>query len=180
DTGGPVIVANDTANISKLETAGIDVQVDYGLDMANAGKLRFNLLANFLEKYDFTYPGVQTLEFKGTIGPEPGDAFPDWRAVLRADWSLGPVTVGLRYRYFPSIENRYQDYSPDILGVPSIDYVDATVSYAYRDMVTVLIGANNIGDQMPPIYTNAPQMNTDPSTYDVLGRTYFARALVKF
>jgi outer membrane receptor protein involved in Fe transport len=179
DTGGPMVTANDTSNISKLETTGIDVQVDYGVELGAAGKLRLNLLTNFLGKYDFTYPGIPTLEFGGTIGPEPGDVYPDWKGMLNVNWALGPVNVGLRYRYLPSMDNRYADYSADIQGVPSIDYLDATFGYDFK-VVRLTVGANNINDQQPPLYSNAPQMNTDPSTYDVLGRTYFARAIAKF
>lgn len=179
DTGGPMVTANDTSNISKLETAGIDVQIDYGVELGGAGKLRLNLLTNFLEKYDFTYPGIPTLEFGGTIGPEPGNAYPDWKGMMNVNWALGPVDVGLRYRYIPSMDNRYADYSDDIKGVPSVDYFDATFGYDFK-VVKLTIGANNIADQQPPLYSNAPQMNTDPSTYDVLGRTYFARAIAKF
>ena len=36
------------------------------------------------------------------------------------------------------------------------------------------------GDPIAPLYTAAVQMNTDPSTFDVLGRRYFLRANLKF
>jgi outer membrane receptor protein involved in Fe transport len=41
-------------------------------------------------------------------------------------------------------------------------------------------GVTNLTDKDPPNYPGAIQSNTDPSTYDVLGRRYFVSAMYKF
>jgi outer membrane receptor protein involved in Fe transport len=44
----------------------------------------------------------------------------------------------------------------------------------------VHLGVENATDKQPPLYTSSIQMNTDPSTYDVLGRRYYLRANFNF
>jgi iron complex outermembrane receptor protein len=48
------------------------------------------------------------------------------------------------------------------------------------DTLELRAGVENLTDETPPLYTAAVQMNTDPSTFDVLGRRYFLRANLKF
>jgi iron complex outermembrane recepter protein len=64
--------------------------------------------------------------------------------------------------------------------VPSIDYIDLNASWYATEKAEISVGVINVTDQEPPLYTNPAQMNTDPSTYDVLGRRYFMRAAYKF
>jgi len=39
---------------------------------------------------------------------------------------------------------------------------------------------NNVGDQQPRVWDPGVQANTDPSTYDVLGRRYFVGLTARF
>ena len=52
------------------------------------------------------------------------------------------------------------------------------------EALRVTLGIDNLTDKDPPIYTSDSragiQANTDPSTYDVLGRRYFLNATYKF
>jgi len=61
--------------------------------------------------------------------------------------------------------------------VPTYLYHDLSARWKINDTFTLVVGVNNIGDKDPPIYTTDAQAgiqsNTDPSTYDVLGRRYF-------
>ena len=41
-------------------------------------------------------------------------------------------------------------------------------------------GVTNLTDEDPIIYPSNQQSNTDPSTYDVLGRRYFVAATYSF
>ena len=55
---------------------------------------------------------------------------------------------------------------------------------APNDTWEVQLGVNNIADKAPPTYTTDAQVgiqsNTDPSTYDVLGRRAFLTVGMKF
>ena len=39
---------------------------------------------------------------------------------------------------------------------------------------------NNLTDKDPPLFTSYSNSNTDPSTYDVLGRRYFVGVSARF
>ena len=66
------------------------------------------------------------------------------------------------------------------VGVPSVTYLDVNASWQFGDTVDLHLGVENATDEQPPLYTASIQMNTDPSTYDVLGRRYYLRANMKF
>ena len=44
----------------------------------------------------------------------------------------------------------------------------------------IAAGIRNLTDEDPVIYPTNQQANTDPSTYDVLGRRYFVSATYSF
>jgi len=181
-SGEPSVPSQGTDNVSSLRTAGIDVQVDWGLDLGRVGKLDLNLLGNWLQKWQITYlPGLPAINYKGTIGDVVGGTFPDYKLLLNARWSRGNFGAGLRAQYLPAMDNKYASYDPfTTVGVPSVTYLDANVSWRMDDKLELRAGVENLTDEMPPIYTGSVQMNTDPSTYDVLGRRYFLRANMKF
>ena len=68
--------------------------------------------------------------------------------------------------------------------VPTYFYHDLTASWNINDMLGLDRGRVNIADKDPPVYTTSSgvgiQANTDPSTYDVLGRRYFMNLTAKF
>jgi len=68
-------------------------------------------------------------------------------------------------------------YAP---SVDSIIYHDLSGSYDVTNTVRMSAGINNIFDEEPPYFTGNNDSNTDPYTYDVLGRYFFVRANVKF
>jgi outer membrane receptor protein involved in Fe transport len=180
--GEPSVPSQGTNNVSSLRTAGVDVQVDWALNLGNAGKLDLNLLGNWLQKWEISYlPGLPTIDYRGTIGDCVACAFADYKLLLNARWQFHDFGAGLRAQYLPAMDNKYASYDPfTTVGVPSVTYLDANVSWRLGDKLELRAGVENLTDEQPPIYTAAIQMNTDPSTYDVLGRRYFLRANMKF
>ena len=49
-----------------------------------------------------------------------------------------------------------------------------------NDTVSLRAGVNNLTDEQPNVYSPGVQANTDPSTYDVLGRRYYVGLTAKF
>ena len=180
--GSPFVPSQGTANVSELNTSGVDLQIDWGFDLGGAGRLRVNMLASWLEKWEVQYlPNVPSIDFSGTIGDVVGSAFPDYKVFLNTEWQYGPFGLGLRVRHLPEMENKYASYDPfTTVGTPDVTYLDTNVSWEFEQGLSLLISVENATDKQPPLYTGAIQMNTDPSTFDVLGRRYFARANFKF
>ena len=68
------------------------------------------------------------------------------------------------------------------LSIPSVTYYDLTLGYTFGTDTKVQVGAINLGDKDPPILyqNNVLNANTDVSTFDTIGRYYWARYTVKF
>ena len=180
--GTPWVPSQGTANVSSLNTAGIDVQLDWGLDLGKAGKLDLNLMANWLQNWEITYlPSLSAIDHTGTIGDQVGSALPDYKLFLNTRWNYGPFGLGLRARYLPAMENKYATYDPvNTVGTSSVTYLDVSASWNFGESVDLHLGVDNATDEQPPLYSAPVQMNTDPSTFDVLGRRYFLRANMRF
>ena len=58
-------------------------------------------------------------------------------------------------------------------GTGAIWYADLAARYDVTDSISLRLGINNVFDEEPQLYAPNIQANTDPSTYDVLGRRYF-------
>lgn len=66
-------------------------------------------------------------------------------------------------------------------GVGNADYTDLTGSYTIKKIGTeVLVGVNNVFGKNAPLIYSGFNANTDSSTYDQIGRAYFARVKVTF
>jgi iron complex outermembrane recepter protein len=167
-------------NIGAIETSGIDVQLDWA-GAVGPGRLSVNWVTAYLDKYDRQeLPGDVFTELKGTIGSTIATAYPEWKSTLNLGYSLGGVGLSARLRYIDSMT----DVGDDTFSLDSENYIDIMGSYAFSqglfDGITLRLGVTNLTDVDPPNYPSSVQSNTDPSTYDVLGRRYFVSALYKF
>jgi outer membrane receptor protein involved in Fe transport len=65
-------------------------------------------------------------------------------------------------------------------GTAATWYHDVSARYAITKNFSVRAGISNLTDQQPRQYAPNIQANTDPSTFDVLGRRYFVSLNAKF
>jgi outer membrane receptor protein involved in Fe transport len=125
--------------------------------------------------------GLPEIDYRGTVGDGIGGAFPDYKLLVNARWTFRDFGAGLRVQHLPKMANKYASYDPfTTVGTPAITYLDANVSWRMDELLELRAGVENLTDETPPLYTAAVQMNTDPSTFDVLGRRYFVRANLRF
>ncbi len=160
-------------NIGAIHTSGIDVQVDYTVDIG-PGQFGLNWAAAYVDKYDVQeLPGDPFTEYAGTIGTTIATAFPEYKWVTTVRYGLGGADMSLRWRFIDSMNDESE---PDF-KVGSASYFDLTGSYGFSggslEGLVLRAGVTNLTDKDPKIYPSAVQSNTDPSTYDVLGRRYF-------
>jgi iron complex outermembrane receptor protein len=73
--------------------------------------------------------------------------------------------------------NRIGATAPD---VDSTTYHSLSGSYRFTDKLLMRAGVNNLFDEDPPYYTDPIDQNTDPFTYDLLGRRYFVKLSYTF
>lgn len=163
-------------NLATLRISGVDFQVDWAYDIG-PGTLDIGFVGSWIENSDFqSLPGGPFREQTGTISNGVATAYPEWKWTADAYYRWGPARVGARWQHIDEMAN----YNNLATGVPAMDYFDLIGSYDLTDNITLRATVNNVSDEQPPFYTPSVQANTDPSTYDVLGRRYTVGITARF
>ena len=130
--------------------------------------------------------------------------YPRWKAQGFLDWQSGNWSASWRMRYigkfglgsakesdniFPEGTCYYESATNHctargvVLHYGSTIYNDVSVGYNIEPYNTrVDFGVNNLADKQPPVVfaNNSLNANTDPSSFDLMGRYFWARVTVKF
>jgi outer membrane receptor protein involved in Fe transport len=175
-------------NLATLKTSGFDLQADYGFGLGRFGDLNLNLVATFVQTWDLqNLPGDSFLDYKGTIGEDPGETLPEMKGTFSARWSLGDFGATARLRYIDGMEHAVTtnigSTDPAVCGctgVPDTWYVDMSGVWQATEELLLRVGVDNLTDQAPRLYTPDADSGTDPSTYDLIGRRYFVSATYRF
>jgi iron complex outermembrane recepter protein len=180
-TGRPNDVLTLSRNQAFLETSGVDIVVGWGYDLGNLGQLDFNLISTWVEKFTSQVTSADPVnDFIGTIGSGTGSATPEWRFTLNTAYSWERVGINLTTRYIDNMVHANTVTGGSGTGVPATWYQDIRGTFDLTDRVTLRAGVNNVFDQQPRLYNPSIQANTDPSSYDVLGRRYFVGINARF
>ena len=177
------------SNSSSVETSGLDLQLDWGSDLAG-GNLRLNFLASFLDsmKTKLT-PTAAWSEWKGTLGPAGlsglnSGAF-DYRTFTTLSFSRSEWNLGLRWRHLPTIKPSAFVSNPNTTTIetPSYDAFDLSGGFMVQDKWQLRYGIDNLLDK-EPVFTNATRYTRGTTTlggfYDVLGRRAYVGMSVSF
>lgn len=187
DATGELKIRVPLGNVSALRTKGVDLGVNYGLGLGWWGskpdsfgdKIDIGLNLTYLDSYV-----LDGIDYKGTIGAYNISAtLPEYKAVLRVGYDIGPVRFTYMGTYWDSMDN--QGNIPAFadggyVGVDSYWYHDVNAQWAVNDTVEIFGGIRNLGDEQPPVFDNANDGNTDPNSYDVLGRYFYVGGKLKF
>lgn len=157
-------------NLANVISESYDFQLDYDLDLAAVGNLRFFALGTWQKKLD-TQASPQTAVVD-SVGWTSGDKVLEWRANAGVQWSRDRWSAGWNTRYFDS----YYVADPASLGsvnrflaqgnggrIPSQTYHDLFGSYDFGaegtgrsglvsllDGVQVRAGVRNVFNKKPP------------------------------
>lgn len=199
-TGLNGFVSQQSANLAAFVASGVDFGVSYRFDWADLG-LSDSWGSVGITSQATWYENQQTQPLPGEpfqpndvglIGAgTPGvTALPEWKATTRFSWVMDDFNVSLRWAYIDGVDNALfnpNNTSPAAIAnggdVPSIDdynYFYLSGSYNFSDNFEIFGGVDNLFDKDPPLYTGGFQYNTDPSTYDVIGRYFYVGAKAKF
>jgi iron complex outermembrane receptor protein len=178
-------------NIGGLETAGVDLNLNYtGLDIGSLGSLNFNLTGTYLDKIT-TDPGAEgfpAFDCKGLFAGNCVSSLttavnPELRTRLRIGWETPwNVELALTHRYISGVSQDDADPNQIDRHFPHESYFDLFGSWNMTDMAQVRLGINNVLDNDPSINSNVGTTgngNTFPQVYDALGRYIFAGVTVK-
>ena len=183
--GGVINLKQFARNQAFIKTSGVDFSGNIGMDLPNDfGSIDIALVSTWVEKNESQTTIVDPInDFAGTIGSGTGSASPEWRHTITPTWMRGPAQAQITARYLDEMvhANTVTGGSPTTnTGTKATWYYDLTGRYEILEGVTIRGGVNNVTDQKPRLYSPNVQSNTDPSTFDVLGRRYFVGFDVRF
>jgi iron complex outermembrane receptor protein len=166
-------------NIASIETDGVDFTLNFRTAETSAGTFGLFWSNSLLFNYHVTVPatgGFTVIEREGTEQGSPDQAFPKFKSTAILDWSLGEFGASLTNRYISGVEEA------DGNEMGSRIYTDLQLRWdlemSGRDF-GFAIGANNLFNVDPPSCFTCGLNNMDPTTYDVPGTFFYARASVK-
>lgn len=186
---GVTDVVTTQLNLAARKVDGIDLNLDYGL-LLPVGRLDFRLAGTYLMSWEQQETSADPyFDRAGTISQTVASAFPEYKANFATSYTWNDFLFRYNLRYIDGMDvvNNDATLTPSTSAKPSVPtylYHDLTARWNANEMFGITVGVLNAADKDPPIYTtNAQagiQSNTDPSTYDVLGRRYFANFTMKF
>ena len=171
-------------NLGTQNTSGVDVNVNYSMDVG-PGTFNVNSTLNFLEEYKYQVaPGDIIIDAKGTL--DRGGLF-DYQSLTRFSYFWNNFNVGLTWRHLDSAESGAAAQSPNttIQGPGSYDMFNFSGGYNWNNY-TLRFGIDNLFDEDPELTSSNPaggDTNTDltsPGLYDLLGRRYYVGLKVSF
>ncbi|WP_169053588.1 TonB-dependent receptor domain-containing protein [Alteraurantiacibacter aquimixticola] len=204
--GSTQVVTINYDNLGAVETAGVDVQLDWGLRFEDVGigipgSFNLNVNFNYLDKFATTTDQdvLPLIDYAGTLGG--GDVGTQsgsyrWKLFTRANYTFGRGSIGIQWQHKPSVAPA-QAATDDIVtvaGAPAYDLFSLNARYEVTDNVSVRGGIDNLFNKQPPYVgyflddvagDGTPRFGRaanpyDASQYDVLGRRFFVGVNVNF
>jgi outer membrane receptor protein involved in Fe transport len=176
-------------NGASYEVAGLDTQVHYTFRPHVFGpdeRVNLSVFWNHKFKQDktpfagaFVSHQLGVADVYGT-SQNIGTGFKD-QVTFNAAYQTGPFGLAYTFRYFsPVVTSTSGD------RIPSYTYSDLQAKFTVGEEKNFefYFGVNNLFDKQPPVVTDLanqwPGTNTVASTYDLLGRRFYAGARAKF
>ena len=172
------------ANVGGTTTTGLDFAVAQERKYAGVGRVRAQLEAQYLFSTDIDN-SVQVLHGRGFFDL---GVFPRIKANLSAMWQHGSgVGAGFNLRYvgkYKECDGNNCNTDENLAmahDVPQWLKTDVFASYEVKSRAgttRLSLGVNNLFDRQPPVIYTGPAANaanSDPATYDYMGRFLYAR-----
>jgi iron complex outermembrane recepter protein len=172
-------------NLGGLKTEGVDMQLDWVVDLNDRWTLRFNTAIGYLLDYSVqTLPGSAFQDFTGTntiaANHTVSNTFPEWKALTTVGVGFGPVNASVRWRYQDAMDDVTSVTTPATpgIGVDAYNLYDLVASYDFSSTWQLRLGITNLTDE-GPVTVSSSQTGTDTSVFDVLGRSYYMGVRVR-
>jgi outer membrane receptor protein involved in Fe transport len=185
-----------TLNLGRLDAKGMDFGIKYRLPETAIGNFRLSLDTTYIAKFDQLIRDQQgnptgTIFAAGHFNRQLGN-YARWRALGTVTWDKGPWDASWTLRYIngfqlgslrPDGDSADAVFPNVVVKYGAQTYHNLQFGYSIEPINTrVEVGVDNVFDKTPPILyqNNVTNGNTDPVTYDTVGRYFFARVSVKF
>jgi outer membrane receptor protein involved in Fe transport len=174
-------------NAAAVETSGVDAEFDWSTGVAR-GNVTLSFIASFLDSFKTkASPTAPWVEYKGTFGPTlpslNGGAF-DYRTFTTVGYFTNKWNVSLRWRHLPSTKSAAAAVGTTAtLATNDYDIFDLTGGYEFSQKWSIRYGVDNLFNKAPEVTDATPWSAgsaTNGNFYDVLGRTMYVGASMKF
>ena len=171
DSIGRISFNNQLQNVGSEKTSGVDLNLAYSFEAAGLNK-KAGLDTTYLDEYVVTVLN-DTVDYAGLITSNIG-GYADIKSNFTLNVAGDNWDAQYQARYIAGMDSYACVGKDSCLAptTPSVVYHDISGSYLLSDTVTLSAGVNNLFDKEPPYYTGNNDSNTDPYTYDVLGRRF--------
>jgi len=169
-------------NVANQTLEGFDIAASYSTDLWG-GQFTARYLGTITEEQEFTaFDGAEPFDCAGRFGDSLcGEPLPEYRHRVTFGWAGEKLSGQLLWRHVGSSDDDDDDDVFFVETIGSEDYFDLAGAYNFNDTYSLTFGIDNLFDKEPPILgDNQEQANTFPATYDVFGRTYYAKFNVRF
>jgi outer membrane receptor protein involved in Fe transport len=176
-------------NVGAVRTSGMDLGLRYEPQTA-FGRIGLRADFTYLDNYRVTTGSGRTLQYKGNYDSQ--FSLPDWRGLFGVAWALAPFNAGVSVQWL----NGHQECEGNACNVaegalparsraiPAYFRTDLNLGMAFAHgeagKTGLALGVTNLFDVEPPAIYNNSTYNSDPATYDFLGRYFFARVTHSF
>jgi len=203
-TGETQLIGVAFSNLGRVETSGLDMQLDWALDFEDAGiglPGSISVNSNFTYLFDFSTTSDQFViplaDYSGTSGPPNNEVGVNsgsyrWKLFTRLNYNVGDFGVGLQWRHLPKLNHitTVTTTNSTIAPTEAYDLFSLTGRFRMNDTVDFRFGVDNLFDTAPPISGVDTSVvpgdgrlsggTIDGGNYDVLGRRFFVGATVNF
>ncbi len=183
------------ANISFINTSGIDFDASYRTKLGNNGALSLRLYASYLDKFETQlFIGQPVIQWAGgnVVGSNPV-AYPRLRGSLSIDYQNGPFGITLTEQLIGSMGRYINAVNPlpstsNFVGgkVGAVAYTDLNVRYKLEQFggdIELFGTVNNLFNRKAPLIpgiTPGVNLATNIAVYDVVGTAFTAGVRFKF
>ncbi|USD36423.1 MULTISPECIES: TonB-dependent receptor [Ferrimonas] len=181
DGSGRISFDNGLQNLGGALTSGYDINIAYAFEAAGLD-WRASLDTSILDEFEERDQDGNILDYTGYITSGSG-AYAEFKSNFTLTAAGDDWSANYELRYIDGMDSFSCKDDPSDCYAPSVDsivYHDISGAYHVTDTVTISGGINNLLDEEPPYYSGNNDSNTDPYTYDVLGRYFYVKAGVKF
>lgn len=182
-TGEISVLRTPFQNLGGYRTSGIDIQLDWRIDLAGLGiapgTLNLNSYVNYLKDFEIqTLPKTPFQQFAGTIGTPP---LPRWKATTSLTYRGDSFDFGVRWRFTDAMRDATSVTQPQspLPGVGAYSVFDLFGRWKVTGDVELRAGITNLTDRQPEV-VGGRLGQTNGGLYDVVGRAFYAGARFHF
>lgn len=181
-------------NNGRFQTSGIDVQLDWAIDVG-PGQLSLNSVFNYLLEMKAAELSTDAMrEYAGTQGPTNnglnGSSY-EYKVLTTIGYRIGGTYLGLQWRHLPSIRSQTSVLIPDTTATgvtESYNLFNLQGSHRLNDATNLRFGVDNLFNKAPPVsgrnpgavLPSLPGGGYDSQNYDTVGRRFYLGANFAF